>query len=81
MGRLKGRLRRLEGSRFSSCQTCANRPFKVGWGVNSGMLSGKELDEALAEEERERREGPRRCPECGAELLVIKVGWGTNTQT
>jgi hypothetical protein len=75
MGRLENRLRRLEASRIIHCVTCEQRPLEVVWGPASGMRSGKDLEEALAEEERERREGPRRCPECGAELMVIEVDW------
>ena len=39
------------------------------------MLWGKELEEALAEEERQERERPKRCPECGKswEPLVIEA--------
>jgi hypothetical protein len=76
MGRLENRLRRLEGNRFSSCQTCANRPVRVGWGPSSGMLEGAELAEAVARQERERRGEHERCPECNVALPVIYVGWG-----
>ena len=39
------------------------------------MLWGRTLEEALAEEERQERERPKRCPECGKswEPLVIEA--------
>jgi hypothetical protein len=75
--RLRRELERLKAHLGSLlCKTCEARPFeKSVWGAASGVLWGKELEEALAEEERQERERPKRCPECGKswEPLVIEA--------
>jgi hypothetical protein len=76
MRRLKDQLRRLEGGRFSRCEACENRPVRTGWGPNSGMLKGAELEEAISRQERERRGEHEPCPECNVALPLIYVVWG-----
>ena len=72
MGRLKDRLRRLEGGEVP-CPRCSREPTKytVDFGPNSGMPRNHGL----------QPEPDERCLSCGRRLVeTFVIGWGGKTK-